>query len=49
LAVLRQNLTASLRIPETLTRIAESDADSGIRRQAREALAVLSSTAVIHP
>jgi HEAT repeat protein len=41
-AVLIQNPTASVRIPETLARIAELDADSGIRRQARGALAALS-------
>jgi hypothetical protein len=43
-AALRQNPTASLRIPDTLARIAEADADSSIRRQAREALAALSPT-----
>jgi HEAT repeat protein len=45
LAVLRQNLTASPRIAETLVRIAESDVDAGIRKQASDALAALSSTA----
>jgi hypothetical protein len=49
LAVLRQNLSASLHIPETLARIAQSDSDSGIRRQAREALAVLYPSASTHP
>ena len=43
LAVLRQNPTASVRIPEALERIAKLDADFGIRRQAREALAALPS------
>ena len=49
LAVLRQNLNASPRISQTLARIADSDANSGIRRQAKEALAVLSSTASNRP
>jgi hypothetical protein len=49
LAVLRQNLTASPRIPETLARIAESDVDSGIRRQASDALAALSNSASSKP
>jgi HEAT repeat protein len=48
LAVLRQNPTSSVRIPETLDRIAKLDADPGIRRQAREALADLSPT-TSHP
>lgn len=47
-AVLGQNPTASLRIPETLARIAEADTDSGIRRQAREALAALSPATSTH-
>jgi hypothetical protein len=47
LAVLRQNPTASVRIPETLGRIAKLDVDPGIRRQAREALAAFSPTT--HP
>jgi HEAT repeat protein len=41
IAVLGQNPTASSQIPETLKRIAQADADAGIRRQAGEALAVL--------
>jgi HEAT repeat protein len=41
LAVLRQNLAASVRIPEALARIADTDADAGIRRQAKDALATL--------
>jgi HEAT repeat protein len=48
-AMLSQNPTASVRIPETLARIAELDADSGIRRQAREALAALSPAESTHP
>jgi hypothetical protein len=47
LAVLRQNPTASAQIPEALGRIARLDADPGIRRQAREALATLSPST--HP
>ena len=49
LAVLRLNPTASARISETLERIAKLDADPGIRRQAREALAALSPTPSAHP
>jgi hypothetical protein len=48
-AVLSQNPTASVRIPETLARIAEVDADSAIRRQAKDALAALSPAASNHP
>lgn len=47
-AVLRQNPTASLRIPETLARIAEADADSGIRRQAGKALTAITPASPIH-
>jgi HEAT repeat protein len=46
-SVLRQNPTASVRIPETLGRVAKLDVDPGIRRQAREALAAFSTTT--HP
>lgn len=42
IAVLRQNPTASPQIPETLDRIAQFDADAGIRRQAKEALSAFS-------
>jgi hypothetical protein len=49
LAVLIQNPAASPRIAETLAKIAESDADAGIRRQAREANPALSHTASNHP
>jgi hypothetical protein len=49
IAVLSQNPTASVRIPETLARIAELDADAGIRRQAREAIADLSPATSSHP
>ena len=45
LAVLRQNLTASPEVARGLAQIAESDADSGIRRQAKVALAALASPA----
>lgn len=45
LAVLSQNLNASPRISETLARIAQSDSDSGIRRQASDALAALAPKA----
>jgi hypothetical protein len=48
-AVLRQNPTASDRIPATLARIAESDANSGVRRQASDALAALSHPASTQP
>jgi HEAT repeat protein len=48
-AVLSLNPTASVRISETLARVAELDADSGIRRQAKEALAALSPAASTHP
>jgi hypothetical protein len=49
LAVLIQNSAASPRIADTLAKIAESDADAGIRRQAREASPALSHTASNHP
>jgi hypothetical protein len=49
LAVLIQNPTASERITETLARIADLDADSGIRRQAKEALKALSGVASTRP
>jgi hypothetical protein len=49
LAVLRLNPTASVKIPETLGRIAKLDTDPGIRRQAREAISALSSTTSAHP
>lgn len=49
LAVLRLNPTASVKIPETLERIAKLDTDRGIRRQAREAISALSSTTSPHP
>jgi hypothetical protein len=42
IAVLRQNPSASPQIPETLERIAQLDADAGIRRQAKEAVAAFS-------
>jgi len=48
LAVLRQNTGASPRIRPTLERIAQSDPDAGIRRQAKEALAGLSAQASAH-
>ncbi len=47
MAVLSQNPGASLQIPEILARIIQDDADSGIRRQAAEALKALSSAASI--
>jgi hypothetical protein len=49
LAVLGQNPTASPQIFPTLARIAKVDPDPGIRRQAREALAALSTTASSQP
>jgi hypothetical protein len=49
LAVLRQNPASSVRIPETLERVAQLDADPGIRRQAKEALVALSPTTSAHP
>ena len=49
LAVIRQNLTASERIPETLAHIANSDSDSGIRRQASDALAAITNPQSTHP
>lgn len=48
-AVLRQNPTASQRIPKTLAQIAQNDIDPGIRRQAKEALASLSPAASTQP
>jgi hypothetical protein len=49
LAVLRLNPAASVKIPETLERIAEVDTDPGIRRQAREAISALSSATSARP
>jgi HEAT repeat protein len=49
IAVLSQNPTASLRIPETLEQIAEHDPDPGLRHQAREALRAPSVVASTHP
>lgn len=49
IAVLSQNLNASPQIPETLDRIAQRDADTGIRSQAREALAAFSSEKAARP
>jgi HEAT repeat protein len=49
LAVLSQNLNASPQISEILAKIANSDADAGIRQQATRALAALSNTASPHP
>jgi HEAT repeat protein len=48
IAVLSQNPTASVRIPETLARIADLDTDSGIRRQARQLLERLPAIASSH-
>lgn len=48
-ALLRQNPAASPGIPETLSRIAESDKNPGIRRQAVEALGAISSDASRKP
>ena len=49
LAIVHQNPTASPRIEQTLAQIAESDSDAGIRHQAKDALATLSTTASTHP
>lgn len=48
-AVLRQNPEASPDIPGTLARIADRDANPGIRRQASEALAAIHQTASLKP
>lgn len=45
IAVLHQNSGASSQVAETLGRIAQLDADAGIRRQAREALGNSATTA----
>jgi HEAT repeat protein len=49
IAVLSQNPTASVRIPDTLEQIAQHDADSGIRKQAGDALESLTAIASSHP
>jgi hypothetical protein len=48
-ALLRDNPVASPDIPETLSRVAESDKNPGIRRQATDALAAISSGASAKP
>jgi hypothetical protein len=49
LAILRQNPNASPRIQQTLAHIAESDPDTGIRSQAKDALAAMSAQASTRP
>ena len=48
-AVLRMNPSASVRIADTLAHIARLDVDAGVRRQAREALASLSTGPMVRP
>jgi HEAT repeat protein len=48
-ALLRQNPTASPRIPQILSHIADNDKNPGIRRQASDALAAISATASAKP
>jgi len=47
-SMLRQNPMMSPQVPETLSRIAESDKSPGIRRQALDALAAISAPASIN-
>ena len=48
IALLSQNPTASLKIPDALNRIAQQDADPGIRHQAEEALRSISLSESAH-